>query len=694
MPDVTAIFGCNVFNDAVMRERLPQNTYKALKRAIEENRRLSNEVAMVVANAMKDWAIEKGATHYTHWFQPMTGITAEKHDAFISEPSEGRVIMEFSGKELIKGESDASSFPSGGLRATFEARGYTTWDPSSYAFVKDGSLYIPTAFCSYSGDVLDKKTPLLRSMEALNRQALRVLRALGNETVKRVIPNVGPEQEYFLIDRALYQKRRDLLFTGRTLFGAKPPKGQEIGGHYYGQLKQRVAEYMRDLDEELWKLGVPAKTKHNEAAPAQHELAQVYASCNLATDQNQLTMEIMSKLALQHGMVCLLHEKPFAGVNGSGKHNNWSISTDDGVNLLDPGHTAEEKAQFLLFMAAVIKAVDEYADLLLASVCKASNDCRLGGNEAPPAIISIFMGQEMEELLSAMEAGLEIREASRTNLESGVSILPNLKKDHSDRNRTSPFAFTGNKFEFRMVGSSASIASPNIILNTIVAEELAGFADVLEGAEDPREAMKQLTRETIANHRRILYMGNNYSAEWHLEAKRRGLCSVRCAADAIPFMIAPKNVELFKKHHVFNENEIHARYEIMMENYTGTIQVEAATMLRMAKDDILPACMRYEKFLMENVMAKKACGLPPEPEWSLLTHYCERLQQLQEKIEGLEKTLEGQNNIEDSRKKAGNCYENILPAMDALRSVADQLELMTERSAWPMPTYEDLMFHV
>ncbi len=696
MSDITSLFGCNVFNDSVMRERLPKDTYKALKSCIEGNRRLSDEVAMVVANAMKDWAIEKGATHYTHWFQPMTGITAEKHDAFISAPSEGRIIMEFSGKELIKGESDASSFPSGGLRATFEARGYTTWDPSSYAFVKDGTLYIPTAFCSFSGDVLDKKTPLLRSMEALNRQALRVLHALGKTDVKRVIPNVGPEQEYFLVDLENYRQRRDLLLTGRTLYGAKPARGQEVGAHYYGDLKERVANYMKELDEELWKLGVPSKTKHNEAAPAQHELAQIYASCNLATDQNQLTMIMMKKIAAHHGLACLLHEKPFAGVNGSGKHNNWSISTDQGENLLDPGHTREEKIQFLLFMAAVIKAVDEYADLLLASVCKAGNDHRLGGHEAPPAIISIFMGQEMEDLLEAAEKGEQVKAADSSNLKSGVSILPNLKRDNSDRNRTSPFAFTGNKFEFRMVGSSASIASPNIILNTIVAEELRQFADVLETVEDKAAAVEQLTRETIARHRRVLYMGNNYSEEWREEAKRRGLCGVSSAAEAIPFMIAPKNQELFLRHRVFNETELYSRYEIMVSSYVNTIKIESSVMLRMARENILPAVLRYEKLLMDNLLAKKTCGLdlPLEPEGSLLKDYCAGVRQLKERADALETAMNGSSAPEDSIEQAAYCRAAIVPAMEELRATADTLELLTAHDAWPFPTYEDLMFYI
>ena len=696
MSDVTAIFGCNVFNDAVMRARLPKDTYQALKRSIAGSRRLSSEVAMVVANAMKDWAIEKGATHYTHWFQPMTGITAEKHDAFISTLPDGRVIMEFSGKELIKGESDASSFPSGGLRATFEARGYTTWDPSSYAFVKDGTLYIPTAFCSFSGDVLDKKTPLLRSMEALNKQALRVLHALGKTDVHRVIPNVGAEQEYFLVDKKIYQKRRDLIFTGRTLFGAKPSRGQEVGGHYYGHLKERISSYMKELDEELWKLGVPSKTKHNEAAPAQHELAQVYVSCNLATDQNQITMEMMKKIASHHDLVCLLHEKPFQGVNGSGKHNNWSMSTDTGENLLDPGKTAEDKAQFLLFMSAVIKAVDEYADLLLASVCKAGNDCRLGGHEAPPAIISIFVGQEIEDLLDAAEKGVQIKEPNYSNLKSGVSILPNLRRDNSDRNRTSPFAFTGNKFEFRMVGSSASISSPNIILNTIVAEELMKFADILEAAGSRQEAMAQLIRETIAQHRRILYMGNNYSEEWQQEAKRRGLCSVKSAAEAIPFMIAPKNAEMFDRHHIFTNTELHSRYEIMIESYINTIHIESATMLRIASEEILPAVMNYQHFLMENVLAKKACGLdlPMEPEAGLLKSYAQKAALLQEKITALRSIVQNQNQEANSMEQANECWHDVIPAMNEVRAAADELELMTARSYWPFPTYEDLMFNI
>ena len=589
MSSVPEMFGSLVFNDDVMREKLPKDVYKSLRKTIDRGTDLDINVANVVANAMKDWAVEHGATHYTHWFQPMTGITAEKHDSFISPTSNGKVIMEFSGKELIKGEPDASSFPSGGLRATFEARGYTAWDPTSYAFIKDGSLYIPTAFCSYGGEVLDKKTPLLRSMEAISEQAVRVLRLFGNTSVRRVNTTVGPEQEYFLVDKKYYEAREDLMFTGRTLFGAKPPKGQELEDHYFGVIKPRVAAFMKELDEELWKLGVYAKTKHNEVAPAQHELAPIFTTTNIASDHNQLTMEMMKKVAERHGLVCLLHEKPFAGVNGSGKHNNWSISTDKGQNLLDPGTTPYENAQFLLFLVAVIKAVDDYQDLLRISVASAGNDHRLGANEAPPAIVSMFVGEELEEVLDAIEKGTDYKGGEKQTMEIGVHVLPNFPKDTTDRNRTSPFAFTGNKFEFRMLGSNQSISGPNIVLNTIVAEELKQFADELEGAEDFTKALNDLIRKTIKEHTRIIFNGDGYADSWPIEAAKRGLLNYKTTVEALPHFIDKKNIDLFTSHNVFTEKEMISRTEILLETYSKTINIEALTLNDMVKKQILPA---------------------------------------------------------------------------------------------------------
>lgn len=605
MASIPEIFGSMVFDDVSMKERLPKQTYKALKKTIELGEALDINVANIVANAMKDWAVEKGATHYTHWFQPMTGITAEKHDSFINPTDDGRAIMEFSGKELIKGEPDASSFPSGGLRATFEARGYTAWDPTSYAFVKDDTLCIPTAFCSYTGEALDKKTPLLRSMDRISTEALRILRLFGDEETTRVLTTVGAEQEYFLIDKKLYEKRKDLIYTGRTLFGARAPKGQELEDHYFGTIKPRVSEYMKDLDQELWKLGVFAKTKHNEVAPGQHELAPIFTTTNLATDHNQLTMEIMRKVARRHGMVCLLHEKPFAGVNGSGKHNNWSLSTNTGKNLLDPGKTPKDNAQFLLILMAVIKAVDEYQDLLRLSVASAGNDHRLGANEAPPAIISMFLGDELTEILDSIENNSEYANKGSVRMEMGTVVLPNIKKDTTDRNRTSPFAFTGNKFEFRMLGSALNIACPNIMLNTIVAEAFCEFADELENAEDIRTAVMNLIKREYKEHKRIIFNGNNYSDEWVEEARKRGLLNLRTMPEAMRYYIADKNIGLFMKNSIFTEPEVHSRYEIQLENYTKVLNIEALTMLDMAKKDILPGVSAYVKELTETANAKK-----------------------------------------------------------------------------------------
>ena len=605
MSTVTEIFGSMVFNDHVMKERLPKETYKAMQKTIRDGRRLDINVATVVANAMKDWAIEKGATHFTHWFQPMTGVTAEKHDSFISPAGDGRVIMEFSGKELVRGEPDASSFPSGGLRATFEARGYTAWDPTSYAFIKDKTLCIPTAFCSYGGEALDKKTPLLRSMEAISRQAVRVLRLFGNEDVTSVKTTVGSEQEYFLIEKELFDRRPDLVYTGRTLFGAKPPKGQELDDHYFGSIKPKVAEYMADLDEELWKLGIYSKTEHNEVAPAQHELAPIFSTTNIATDHNQLTMEVMQKVAKRHGLACLIHEKPFAGVNGSGKHNNWSISTNTGVNLLEPGDTPHENAQFLLFLVAVIKAVDDYQELLRVSVATAGNDHRLGANEAPPAVVSMFVGEELEGILEAIEKDEPYDTKEKDVMKVGVHVLPRFAKDTTDRNRTSPFAFTGNKFEFRMPGSALSISGPNVVLNTAVAEELRQFADELEEAADFNSALHELIKKTIREHKRIIFNGNGYDDEWLEEAARRGLANLKTTPDALPAFISEKSVSLFQTHKVFTKEEIEARYEILLENYCKVLSIEANTMLDMARREILPAASEYSSSLASAAVTKK-----------------------------------------------------------------------------------------
>ncbi|NLO97630.1 MAG: glutamine synthetase type III, partial [Peptococcaceae bacterium] len=685
----SSIFGSMVFNDRVMKERLPKDIYKAFKKCIENDQPLDRNIADVIANAMKDWAIEKGATHFTHWFQPMTGITAEKHESFISPTPEGNAIMEFSGKELIKGEPDASSFPSGGLRATFEARGYTAWDPTSYAFIKDGTLCIPTAFCSYSGEALDKKTPLLRSMEAINRQALRILRLFGHTDVTKVITTVGPEQEYFLVNKELADKRKDLLYCGRTLLGAKPPKGQELEDHYFVAIKPRISAYMKELDEELWKLGISAKTRHNEVAPAQHELAPIYNTTNIAADHNQLIMEMMKKIAEKHGLTCLLHEKPFAGINGSGKHINWSISTNTGINLLEPGDSPQENAQFLLFLVAIIKAVDEYQDLLRVSVASAGNDHRLGANEAPPAIVSIFLGEELTNILEAIENGSVYDQKTQTEMEIGVHVLPRFPKDNTDRNRTSPFAFTGNKFEFRMLGSAFSISGPNIVFNTIIAEELSQFADILETSTNFNKTLNELIKNTVKNHKRIIFNGNNYSEEWVKEAEKRGLLNLKSTVDALPYFISDKNIKLFTKHGVFTETEIHSRYEILMENYCKTINIEALTMLEMVKKDIVPAVCNYMKDLCDTAIAKKtlSADLNCELEKSIVSKLSSLSESLVKKYKKLEDDLLQVKN-QNSLLERGRYYGNtIFPAMQELRAVADEIELLVGEKYWPYPTY-------
>ncbi len=697
MANVTEIFGSSVFNDATMRERLPKATYKSLKKTIDLGLALDESVADVVANVMKDWAIEKGATHFTHWFHPMTGITAEKHDAFISPTADGKVILEFSGKELIKGEPDASSFPSGGLRATYEARGYTAWDCTSPAFTKDGTLYIPTAFCSYTGEILDKKTPLLRSMEALNKQALRILKVLGNTTATRVTTTVGPEQEYFLVDRELFKQRKDLIFTGRTLFGVKPPKGQELEDHYFGNIKDRVSSYMKDLDTELWKLGISAKTKHNEVAPAQHELAPIFNTSNVATDHNQLTMELMQKVALRHGLACLLHEKPFAGVNGSGKHNNWSMSTNDGQNLLEPGSTPHDNVQFLIFLAAVIKAVDEYQDLLRLSVATAGNDHRLGANEAPPAIVSVFLGDQLTDIINQLENGKAKGKIYNNILETGVASLPKLPKDTTDRNRTSPFAFTGNKFEFRMLGSSASIAGANFVLNTIVAEILQKFADQLEAAGDLNAAIATLLSETVKNHKRIVFNGNGYSEEWVAEAESRGLLNMKSTVECIPTFIKDKNVAVFVKHGVLSKSEIESRYEILLENYVKTINIEALTMINMAKTEILPAAFKFSKELSDTINSVKATGMSVEvsAQSSVLKELSPVLSSFASNLTALKKTLEKAGaETSSALKQADTFSKTVIPAMEALRTDADKLEAILPKDLYPFPTYADLLFNV
>ncbi len=693
---VSEIYGSNVFNDATMRERLPKATYKLLKKTIDEGLTLDVSVAEVVASVMKDWAIEKGATHFTHWFQPMTGITAEKHDSFISPTSDGRVVMEFSGKDLVKGEPDASSFPSGGLRSTFEARGYTAWDCTSPAFVKDGTLYIPTAFCSYTGEMLDKKTPLLRSMEALNKQALRVLKLFGSSAT-RVTTTVGPEQEYFLVDRELWNKRKDLIFTGRTLFGTKPPKGQELEDHYFGNIKARVACFMKDLDTELWKLGIAAKTKHNEVAPAQHELAPIFSTSNIATDHNQLTMDIMQKVAVRHNLTCLLHEKPFAGVNGSGKHNNWAMSTNEGQNLLEPSSTPHENIQFLVFLCAVIKAVDDYQDLLRLSVASAGNDHRLGANEAPPAIVSIFLGDQLTDILLQLENGKAKGKNYNTILETGVASLPKLPKDATDRNRTSPFAFTGNKFEFRMLGSSASIAGSNFVLNTIVAEVLQKFADRLEAADDFTNEIGVLISETVRDHKRIIFNGNNYSDEWVVEAESRGLSNLKTTVECIPTFITDKNVAVFVKHGVLGKSEIESRYEILLENYIKTLNIEALTMLSMAKTEILPAAIKYSKELSDTINSVKATGMSVEvsAQSSVLKELSPVLSSFASNISSLKKAVDKAASDSSNLLKQAEAYSKIVTyAMNALRTDADKLETIIPKELYPFPTYAELLFNI
>ncbi len=693
MTNIPELFGSMVFSDRVMQSRLPRETYKAVMRTVEEGKRLDASVAHIVANAMKDWAVEKGATHFTHWFQPMTGIAAEKHDSFITPCGPDGVIMEFSGKELMRGETDASSFPSGGLRTTFEARGYTAWDPTSYAFIKDNTLCIPTAFYAYSGECLDKKTPLLRSMEALNREAKRILRLFGDTETARVTPTVGAEQEYFLIDKKLFEKRRDLVFTGRTLFGAKPPKGQEMDDHYFGTIKPRVMAFMKELDRELWKVGVLAKTEHNEAAPAQHELAPVFASVNTAADHNQLTMEMMKKVAEKHGLVCLLHEKPFAGVNGSGKHNNWSLSTSDGKNLLDPGASPHENMQFLLFLVAVIRAVDVYQDLLRVSVATAGNDHRLGANEAPPAILSVFLGDELTAILDAMESGSAYDEKEQSFMGVGVKVLPRLAKDTTDRNRTSPMAFTGNKFEFRMVGSSLSIAEPNIVLNTIVAESLAQFADQLENASDFDKAVKALIRETYAAHKRIVFSGDNYAAEWESEAEKRGLLNLRTTPEALPYFVDDKNIRLFARHNIFTECEMRSRYEILIAEYSKILHIEAATMLQIASRDILPAMSGYAREMAENAeIRQRVTGQGDFPARSHLEKLYAAIDALYTKTEALGTLLSKAETYTDSLAKANFYKDNICGAMEAVRHAADAGEQLTASHLWPMPTYDELLF--
>ena len=697
MSTVSDYFGSLVFDDRMMKAMLSADVYQSLKKTIDEGASLNNDVANAVAAAMKDWAVERGATHFTHWFQPLTGITAEKHDSFITPASDGRVIMEFSGKELIKGEPDASSFPSGGLRATFEARGYTAWDPTSYAFIKDKTLCIPTAFCSYGGEALDKKTPLLRSMQALNKQALRILRLFGNTDVKCVRTSVGPEQEYFLVDKALYEKRKDLVFCGRTLFGAKAPKGQEMDDHYFGVIKPRVAAYMADLNEELWKLGILAKTEHNEVAPSQHELAPIYTTTNIATDHNQLTMEIMQKVAAKHGLVCLLHEKPFAGVNGSGKHNNWSLATDTGVNLLTPGETPYENAQFLLFLCAVIKAVDDYQDLLRLSVATAGNDHRLGANEAPPAVVSMFLGDELTAVLDAIENDAPYSGSEKTMMKLGVHVLPKFTRDTTDRNRTSPFAFTGNKFEFRMLGSSNSIACANIMLNAAVAESLKIYADRLENADNFEIALHKMIKKTIKDHKKIIFNGNGYDDAWIKEAtEKRGLLNLRTTPDAMPAMLSEKNMKMLTSHKIFSPAELHSRYEILLENYSKTVNIEALTMVDMAKKEILPAVEKYTKSLADTLAAKKAAvaGLPCKYETAAVTKLSELSDSIADATDDLEAEIEKFQAIEDVTEAANDIRDVILGKMDSLRAVCDEAETITTKEFWPFPTYSDLLFSV
>ena len=696
MNTATEVFGSMVFNDSVMRARLPKDIFQQVQRSIKDGKRLDSSSAYVVANAMKDWAIEKGATHFSHWFQPMTGITAEKHDSFISPVDGGRVIMEFSGKELIQGEPDASSFPSGGLRASFEARGYTAWDPTSYAFIKDNVLCIPTAFCSYGGEALDKKTPLLRSMQAINREGMRVLRLFGNNEVSSIKTTVGAEQEYFLIDKKVYEKRKDLIYTGRTLFGACPPKGQELDDHYFGTIKPRVLEFMKELDLELWKLGVLAKTEHNEAAPAQHELAPIFTTTNIAADHNQLTMELMQKIARKHDMVCLLHEKPFAGFNGSGKHNNWSITTNTGVNLLEPGETPYENAQFLLFLCAVIQAADNYQDMLRICVASASNDCRLGGNEAPPAIISIFIGDELEAILKSIETDEPYGSKEKELIKVGVHVLPKFPKDSTDRNRTSPLAFTGNKFEFRMLGSSASISGANVVLNTAVAESLRQYADILEKADNFEEALHELIKSVIKKHKRILFNGNGYDDAWVKEASCRGLCNYPSTADCAPHYLDRKNIELFERHRVYTETEMRARYEIKLDNYCKLLRIEALTMLNMCGKDIFPAASAYSRNLAEAALSKRAlnCGIDVDFETAQVAKISSLVSKAAAETAVLDNAVKCADKIDITQKKADYYRDKILPSMARLREYVDELEINTAAESWPYPGYGDILFSV
>jgi len=696
MSHVTEIFGSKVFNASVMKERLPEEIYELMQRAIKNNKRLDIDVANVVANSMKDWAIENGATHYTHWFQPMTGVTAEKHDSFISPSGDCEVIMEFSGKELVQGESDASSFPSGGLRATFEARGYTAWDPTSYAFIKDETLCIPTAFCSYGGEALDQKTPLLRSMEAIDKQAVRILKLFGHENVTGVKTTVGPEQEYFLVEKDTYDKRPDLIFAGRTLFGAKPPKGQELDDHYYGSIKPRVMSFMHDLDEELWKLGILAKTEHNEAAPAQHELAPIYTTTNIAADHNQLTMEMMQKVAQRHGLVCLLHEKPFEGVNGSGKHNNWSISTSTGKNLLDPGETPHENAQFLLFLCSVIKAVDDYQELLRASVASAGNDHRLGAHEAPPAVVSIFLGEELSEILEAIEEDKEYGGREKTQIKIGVHVIPKFPKDTTDRNRTSPFAFTGNKFEFRMLGSAASISDVNVVLNTAVAESLRQFAERLENASDFEAEIHDLIKETIKKHKRIIFNGNGYDDKWIKEAEGRGLLNLKTTPDALPYITDKKSVALFEGHKVYSEVELKSRLAVLLDNYIKVLKIEALTMLEMSRKDIMPAVSKFVGTVSESLNAKRSAVrcVSSKYERDIIEKASKLLDIMYEKTTDLEIAISIANKIEGAQSKADYYRDIIIPVMEELRGAADELEVICDRNIWPYPDYTEMLFGV
>jgi len=694
--NVADIFGSKVFNSGVMRKRLPKHIYASLLKTMKEDLPLEENVAEVVANAMMDWALEQGATHFTHWFQPMTGITAEKHDAFINPTEDGRVMMEFSGKELIKGEPDASSFPSGGLRATFEARGYTAWDPTSYAFVKGTTLCIPTIFCSYSGEVLDKKTPLLRSMEALNHHALRILKLMGKTNVKKVTTTAGAEQEYFLIEREMFKQRKDLILTGRTLFGAKPPKGQEMETHYFGRIRGRVANYMAELDRELWALGIASKTRHNEVAPSQHELAPIFTNTNLATDNNQLIMEFMQRVAYRHDLACLLHEKPFDGVNGSGKHNNFSMSTDTGENLLNPGHNPVENKQFLIFLCAIVEAVNTYSEMLRINVANAGNDHRLGANEAPPAIVSIFLGEQLTAALKSIETGKPVKEAKDLVLEMGVSTLPKLIMDATDRNRTSPFAFTGNRFEYRMLGSNQSIAGPNITLNTIVADILGKYADVLEKADDFEVALKKLLQKSVKENKKIVFNGDNYTEEWVVEAERRGLPNLKTTPEALAEFTSAKNIGLFERHNIFTPAEMESRKEIHLEEYSKTVNIEALTMLNLAKREISPAVVTYTKEVCDTLLAKKACGdsIDISAETTLAERLSKNFGVLIKSIDSLEEILGAAQNVEATQDEANYYCEKVIPAMAALRLVADELETLVAEKYWPFPTYEDILFYI